>query len=122
MRLHRADARGLLPAAYGIPWVPEIPRQWRQGTEPGVTAVTNIFGNSDGPAPDNDAAGRQRRQTRPPTPRNSDGPAPDNNAAGRQPRETRPPTPGNPDGPAPDNDAAGRQPRETRPPTPGNPD
>src|SRR5579864_8453723 len=74
----------LLPAAYGIPWVPEIPRQCRQGTEPGVTAVTNVFG-----IPDDPAAGTQPRAARPPTPG-----TPDDPAAGTQPRAARPPTPG----------------------------
>src|SRR5215469_15740331 len=83
MRLHRAGGARLLPAAYGIPWVPEIPRQWRRGTEPGVTAVTNVFG-----IPDDPAAGTQRRAAPPPAPANSGGPA-----AGPQPRGARPPNP-----------------------------
>src|SRR5215470_2901932 len=66
MRLHRAGGARLLPAAYGIPWVPEIPRQWRRGTEPGVTAVTNVFGIPDDPAVDNDAARAQPREGPPP--------------------------------------------------------
>src|SRR5215472_1681895 len=100
MRLHRAGGARLLPAAYGIPWVPEIPRQWRRGTEPGVTAVTNIFGISDDPAPD-----PQPREARPISPGNSDNPATGIDAAGRQPRKS-------------DDAAAGPQPRGARPPAP----
>src|SRR5215471_7488934 len=104
MRLHRAGGARLLPAAYGIPWVPEIPCQWRRGTEPGVTAVTNIFGISDDPAPDTPP-----RETPPPPSGTSDGPPPDPPAGG-----ARPAAAGTSDGPAPD-----AQPRAARPPAPG---
>src|SRR5215469_262943 len=127
MRLHRAGGARLLPAAYGIPWVPEIPRQWRRGTEPGVTAVTNVFG-----IPDDPAAGTQPRAAHPPAPG-----IPDDPAAGTQPRAAHPPAPGIPDDPAagtqpraahppapgiPDDPAAGTQPRAAHPPAPGIPD
>src|SRR5215469_17373407 len=123
MRLHRAGGARLLPAAYGIPWVPEIPRQWRRGTEPGVTAVTNVFG-----IPDDPAAGTQPRAAHPPAPG-----IPDDPAAGTQPRAAHPPAPGIPDDPAagtqpraaplsaPANSGgptAGPQPRGARPPAP----
>src|SRR5271170_2417782 len=61
MRLQRAGLSVLAPDIFGIPLVPEIPRQWRQRTEPGVTVVTNVFDISgepgaDAPRPDGASA------------------------------------------------------------------
>src|SRR5580692_9088320 len=49
MRLQRAVLSGFGPDVFGIPLTPEIPRQWRQRADPGVTVVTKIFDSSAGP-------------------------------------------------------------------------
>jgi valine dehydrogenase (NAD+) len=51
MRLQRAVLSGFGPDVFGIPLIPEIPRQWRQRADPGVTVVTNVFDSSAGPNP-----------------------------------------------------------------------
>src|ERR1700685_3287368 len=52
MRLQRAVLSGSGPGVFGIPLIPEIPRQWRQRADPGVTVVTNVFDSSAGPNSD----------------------------------------------------------------------
>src|SRR5258708_28181052 len=76
-----------------MPWVPEIPSQWQQGTEPGVTAVTTVFGNTAWPAPSSDPGGPQPPQARPPAPANTAWPAPSSDPGGPQPPQARPPAP-----------------------------
>src|ERR1700691_3701065 len=49
MRLQRAVLSGSGPGVFGIPLIPEIPRQWRQRADPGVTVVTSVFASSAGP-------------------------------------------------------------------------
>jgi valine dehydrogenase (NAD+) len=49
MRLQRAVLSGFGPDVFGIPLIPEIPRQWRQRADPGVTVVTNVFDSTASP-------------------------------------------------------------------------
>jgi valine dehydrogenase (NAD+) len=51
MRLQRAVLSGFGPDVFGIPLIPEIPRQWRQRADPGVTVVTNVFDSSPSAVP-----------------------------------------------------------------------
>src|SRR5260221_7452372 len=83
----------LAPAAYGIPWVPEIPSQWQQGTEPGVTAVTTVFGNTAWPAPSSDPGGPQPPQAPPPPPPENPPPPPRHRPPGAPPPPRPPPPP-----------------------------
>src|SRR5258708_34877987 len=93
MEYTEPSLHSLAPAAYGIPWVPEIPSQWQQGTEPGVTAVTTVFGNTAWPAPSSDPGGPQPPQARPPAPANTARPAPRSDPRGPQPPQARPAPP-----------------------------